>query len=192
MKKVITLILSLFILTLLIVWTYNSLYSKPIEQNSNVNVEQIKNSDWLTYRNEEYGFEFRYPEDWEFNESKSSRLFSEIGPIGDMYSFRSPDKNQNDLPFSLRAYVIPGVHDYNTMDYFNYAHEGDRVSYNVYELVNINNNEFYKIVSIPSESFIAYIMIHNNIYYEISYFNTRIDDLNEDTEKIINTFRFID
>jgi hypothetical protein len=33
-------------------------------------ISEIDISDWKTYINEEYGFEVKYPEDWQFNETK--------------------------------------------------------------------------------------------------------------------------
>ncbi|MBI2415965.1 MAG: hypothetical protein HYV33_04900 [Candidatus Kerfeldbacteria bacterium] len=35
-------------------------------------------ADWLTYTNEEYGFSFKYPEEWEINDYSSTNLFVDI------------------------------------------------------------------------------------------------------------------
>ena len=43
--------------------------SIPVNTNQNANINQgaeIDTSNWKTYKNEQYGFEFKYPGDWDF------------------------------------------------------------------------------------------------------------------------------
>ncbi len=52
--------------------------SEPDDNGDNQNQDKIKEddileidtSDWETYSNEEFGFEIKFPEDWQFNETK--------------------------------------------------------------------------------------------------------------------------
>jgi len=49
-------------------WSATLPCTQPASQQQVVGGEEIDTSDWLTYRNEEYGFEFKYPGDWVFIE----------------------------------------------------------------------------------------------------------------------------
>jgi len=59
--------------------------AQPVNQNTNANTNvatttaEIDMSNWKTYRNEEYGFEFKYPEGWELSKPEySTKLNSAI------------------------------------------------------------------------------------------------------------------
>ncbi|NUM25758.1 MAG: hypothetical protein HUU49_04025 [Candidatus Buchananbacteria bacterium] len=65
-------------------------------ENENVNTatttEEIDTSDWKTYRNEEYGFEFKYPENWKIFLLDDNRISlapnnKEVG-IPDKFGFK--------------------------------------------------------------------------------------------------------
>ena len=59
----------LILITLFLSLGLSACVKKPaVNTNLNINTvtrtEEIDTSDWKTYRNKEYGFEFKYPEEW--------------------------------------------------------------------------------------------------------------------------------
>lgn len=54
--------------------------SPPASTNSKIPIEQYVTANWKTYRNEEYGFEIKYP--WDFNLHESGSLISFSGSNG--------------------------------------------------------------------------------------------------------------
>lgn len=75
------------------------IFKKPVDDT-----DLLDTSKWKTYRNEEYGFEVKYPEEWKLLET-----FEEKGKGTDLY-FGDARKNynQNDTDFSKT--IIVGVH----------------------------------------------------------------------------------
>ena len=75
-KKNIIVLLSIIILAVLAggFWFVGNQENKKETANSQSVIQEeqeagneIDTSDWLTYRNEEYGFEVNYPKDWEYD-----------------------------------------------------------------------------------------------------------------------------
>ena len=50
-------------------------YKKNRVENPGGQTTGINTSDWLTYRNEEYGFELKYPGDWEVDSRSREKEF---------------------------------------------------------------------------------------------------------------------
>jgi len=64
--------------------------ASEIEPTKSENIESVETTNWLTYRNEKYGFEFKYPPDWKFIESKNRPGFA----FSETFSF-IPSTTQN-------------------------------------------------------------------------------------------------
>lgn len=86
--------------------------TNDVVANENTNVEQgteVDTSDWLTYTNDEYGFSFKYPEEWDYE------IGAETLPEGDAITilFLSPDdkiiktkSDYTDLPLGYKVIVF--------------------------------------------------------------------------------------
>ncbi len=51
--------------------------NQPVNENQNINAtttEEIDTSDWLTYKNKEYGYELKYPKDWKIQDEVKNNV----------------------------------------------------------------------------------------------------------------------
>ena len=168
--------------------TFNLMLStfKFLDQNQTDGTEN-----WEAYSNEKYGFAIKYPSDWVVEERTHGILFSEGGPAGDNIALRAPEKDIYNSDFLLEIYRISDIQETSVMDYFKFAHKGDPIDIKSSKVVTIgpNKEEFIKIEE-STGGYIGYIKIINQNYYEISYFNPRVQSLDTDIGQILSTFRF--
>ncbi len=99
----------------------------------------IDTSDWLTYRNEEYGFEFRYPREWGVKEGfevKENRVFSAF--VGEVF------QNNNHAP---QYYVSISIYNNNIKNVLGEVISDDPIFLpsTRLEFEEINHNQFIKI-----------------------------------------------
>ena len=155
-------------------------------------IPELDTSDWKVYRNEEYGFEVKYPKNWVNKNSESVRLFSEGGPIGNRSGFRAVEKTIYGNPFWVNIYYISNVKNIEELEYFDFVHSGDIVYYDDYDIIRIgpNQEKFFKI----KEKFGSYIAIKikDENYFQISYQDPKIDSLRDKADQIVSTFKFIE
>lgn len=77
-------IIGIFIFSLIIIagvasWTAILFYPKQTTKNLPVSVNEMEN--WKTYRNDEYGFEFKYPNDWKDFTAGMFTIYKEYIPV---------------------------------------------------------------------------------------------------------------
>lgn len=149
---------------------------------------QIDTSDWLTYRNEEYGFEFMYPEE-NFELSEGLDYYKTYNYID------IRENNTNNYPFVVRV---------NESEYKDSENFFDQFNKGVWQLDD--NNEFKKInlFGYPAMKVIQYDIPHapnyisyhflkdtNHIVLDLMYLNDKFTG-NEMGEKILSTFKFLE
>lgn len=182
----------MLVFILLIIWGYNSLYNSQIVDNVNTDVsnkpEEIDTSDWVEYRNEELGLEFKHPGDWVIEENKNFNNNEEIGYI----SFRVATTTANPYTFGTSRILItifPNPKNITPeeiiIQYNNFA---DDVLDTRFLGDVILDSKIAKKYSIPGYVELpSLIFEYKKMIYEISY-TLKEEDLN----KILRTFKFID
>jgi hypothetical protein len=168
-----------------------SVAEKLAEELKNKETE-IDTSDWQTYRNEEYGFEFEYPENWELTENEYKVIM-----------LKSPnfDNKKIDYGGDIVFHIVDNPNNHDFLDLFDTYTGSSRLwplQYE-YELTKINNIEVIKFPKIkyfeadtnePSTESITfkqdgYVLGINRMYFED-------DEFKNVYYKIISNFKFLD
>lgn len=182
----------------------NQLTNKMAEEIKNQNstptadwlavVQKIKNrsinstTEWLTYKNDESGFEFKYPKEWFWNNiDKTLTNYSQ--EEGDLNGgiLTSPFIKININVNPLDSKVEKSILDCGKSD--------EEVTIKECKDVYINNVKFKKTIShieVMAKGYAVSIVATNNdnIYYLTGYFGGDYNQISQ-VESIFNTFKFL-
>ena len=140
--------------------------------------EEIDTSNWKTYRNEEYGFEVKYPEEWEISSEKASGSQEQNTKLQFSVDFERLDR-QNFLSIHIfsNADTLPLIEWINKY----------LPNPNSYENITIDNMSGFRYnKNTMGNNVIQYIITYNERIYSI---NTIIADY--EFEAIVKSFKFL-
>lgn len=80
-----------------------------VQSNSNIQNPNTETADWKTYRNNEYGFEFKYPKEWAIAEERGEDYFlvligkQEPIEVSGIFAFSVRQKTEEEYLNSLKS-----------------------------------------------------------------------------------------
>ncbi len=188
MKKNLIIFIVIIVIALGAIWYLQKYNTEPeVVDNTNQNTndtQEIDVSDWQTYRNEELGFEFKYPGDWEHKISSDNFIYLKDsnkdyyleGSITDLIVI-STSKLPDDYFIDdwLREWTV-------TREKYNGSVRN----------IKVNN----QIDAVQGFDYLGtYTVIHfNNNKYSINkvYLGSEDDYLDNIYEEVLNSFKFLD
>lgn len=133
-KSIIVLVIVVALVVVGAVWAFNTNRAVAPE-NGVVQNGEVDTSDWQTYRNEELGFEFRYPKEW------GEVIVSPVTPIVSMV-IGIPGNDQSKIRFNINSAQRT---DQQLKNLVYLQVEGDQCEFNLATSKELPNSKFSSI-----------------------------------------------
>lgn len=173
---------------------------KDMENEEKSKQEEISipmdTSDWEVYRNKEYGFEVRYPQNW-IKKNSNAREVSFNSPGNEEYFQEVKKGNGDAYAEDVTIFYYDSVADEReNRDNLLIANTLDDLVKNNPLITPIEKTIFagedaWFVVRIGYDTYFSVLLVHEGHLYEIFFGNSRSkNDLSEEEREILNSFSF--
>jgi len=161
----------------------------------------LATEDWLTYRNEEYGFEVRYPEGWGDNYNISSYkdgIYQNIFYVDNWGETQKEGAELYDGAYFKISFITNkesiSIHDFINMEHKNLNNiENMEVNGKLFYIINVDNINNFSGDSIENSYMkdIYFEMGNNILKMKMYSIGGKYITLKQVLDQIFNTFKFI-
>lgn len=179
----------LFILIILGLASWAGVYLKK----ENVNEVQIVNEtdNWKTYRNEEYGFEFKYPSDWEVSTSTQTVIINSKTNAKKIADFEMRNMDTDAGPRDDIAVLLPSDRIIMNLDEY-ISYEKDKDFFLDTKPITVGGLSGYDFTEIGFSGVYTILLDSKSNFYEIIFgYRGSRGELSDVENKILSTFNFI-